>query len=201
MNLLPRAYNYLHLKNACPTDGRRVAQSFRAASIGTAKAVHYRFNKDVLHDKNENYFMPPVLSNPKNPINTINTTKGYTLIELAVVVVLIGLMLAISIPRFQYAVLTDGLKTTTRRIIGLVKGLRNEAIREQKVYLLHFDIGSNRIWSESDAITEEERELARERYFQVPPDVHILDVWCSGKGKKVDGGCFWVTVSKPVARQ
>jgi tetratricopeptide (TPR) repeat protein len=24
--------------------------------------VHYRFNKDVLHDKNENYFMPPVLT-------------------------------------------------------------------------------------------------------------------------------------------
>jgi hypothetical protein len=48
--LLPRAYNCLHLKN--------VAQSFRAASIGTVKTVRYRFNKDVLHHKNENYFMP-----------------------------------------------------------------------------------------------------------------------------------------------
>ncbi len=43
--------------------GGRVAQSFRAASIGRAKALHYRFNKDVLHDKNENYFMPPVITN------------------------------------------------------------------------------------------------------------------------------------------
>jgi len=60
-NLLPSAYNCLHLKN--------VEQSFRAASNGTAKAVHYRFNKDVLHDKNENYFMPPVIKNPNNLIN------------------------------------------------------------------------------------------------------------------------------------
>ena len=52
--ILPKAYNCLHLKN--------VAQSFRAASIGTAKAVHYRFNKDVLNDRNGNYFMPPLIS-------------------------------------------------------------------------------------------------------------------------------------------
>ena len=112
--------------------------------------------------------------------------KGYTLIELAVVVVLIGLMLAISIPRIQYSLLTDNLKSTTRRIIGLVKGLRDEAIREQKVCLLCFDIESNELWVESDAPSEEERELARERAFRLPPDIRILDVWCRGKGKKAD---------------
>ena len=113
--------------------------------------------------------------------------KGYTLIELAIVVVLIGLMLAVSIPKVRYSLLTDNLKSTTRRIIGLVKGLRDEAIREQKVYLLCFDIGSNRFWVDFDAATEEERELAHEKAFQLPPDIRILDIWCRGKGKKVDG--------------
>ena len=50
----------------CPTDARRgggrVAQSFRAASIGRAKALRYRYNKDDLHNKNENYFMSPVIN-------------------------------------------------------------------------------------------------------------------------------------------
>lgn len=130
------------------------------------------------------------LRNPKNtinPINTTNTTKGYTLIELAVVVVLIGLFLGLSIPRFKYATVTDDLKTTTRRIVGLVKGIRNEAIREQQVYIFHLDLESNRLWIEPAGIGEGERALAQERAFKLPRGVRILDVWCRGKGKKVDG--------------
>ncbi len=110
--------------------------------------------------------------------------QGYTLIELAVVIVLIGLMLAVSIPRFRYSVLTDNLKSTTRRIVGVVKSIRNEAIREQNVFFLHFDIGSNRFWIDSDAMTEEERELAREKAFELPPDVRVIDVWSRDRGKK-----------------
>ena len=110
--------------------------------------------------------------------------QGFTLIELAVVVVLIGLMLAVSIPRFRYSLLTDNLKSTTRRIVGIVKSIRNEAIREQNVYLLHFDIGSNRFWIDSDAMTEEECELAREKAFELPPDVRVIDVWSRDRGKK-----------------
>ena len=113
--------------------------------------------------------------------------QGFTLIELTVVVFLIGVMLAVSIPRFRYSLITDSLKSTTRRIVGLVKGLRNEAIREQKIYLLHFDIGSNQIWIDSDTITEEEREMAQKKAFHLPPGVQILDVWTKRKGKRVDG--------------
>ena len=128
--------------------------------------------------------------NPRNPINTMNpknTTKGYTLIELAVVVILIGLFLGLSIPRFQYTIVSDELKATTRRIVGVVKGLRDEAIRGQQVHIFHLDLESHRLWIEPAGIGEEERALARERAFKFPPGVRILDVWCRGKGKKVDG--------------
>jgi len=100
---------------------------------------------------------------------------------------LIGVMLAVSIPRFRYSLITDNLKSTTRRIVGLIIGLRNEAIREQKTYLLHFDIGSNQLWIDFDGITKEEREMAQEKAFQLPVDVRIIDVWKKGKGKRVDG--------------
>ena len=117
----------------------------------------------------------------------VTLDKGYTLIELAVVVILIGLFLGLSIPRFQYAIVSDDLKATIRRIVGTVKGLRNEAIREQQVYIFHLDLESNRLWIESPGIGEEERALARERAFKLPRGVRILDVWCKGKGKKVNG--------------
>ena len=113
--------------------------------------------------------------------------QGFTLIELTVVVFLIGIMLAVSIPKFRYSFITDNLKSTTRRTVGLVKDLRSEAIREQKIYFLHFDIEANQLWIDFDGITDEEREMAQEKAFQLPEDVRIIDVWTKGKGKSVDG--------------
>ena len=120
-------------------------------------------------------------------MNQSNSTRGFTLIELTVVVFLIGIMLAVSIPRFRYSLITDNLKSSTRRIIGLINGLRNEAIREQKTYLLHLDIGSNQLWIDFDGITKEEQEIAHEKAFQLPVDVRIIDIWQRGKGKSVEG--------------
>jgi len=113
--------------------------------------------------------------------------RGYTLIELAVVIMLIGLMLGVSIPRFRSFLLTDSLKSSTLRIIGLVKELRSDAVRENRIYDLHFDMGSNLIWVGFEGMTQEESELAHKRAFQLSQDVKIIDVWRMGKGKKVDG--------------
>lgn len=113
--------------------------------------------------------------------------RGYTLIELTVVIMLIGLMLGLSIPRFRSLLLTDSLKSSTLRIIGLVKELRSDAIRENRIYYLHFNMGSNLIWVGFEGMTQEESELAHKRAFQLSQDVKIIDVWRMGKGKKVDG--------------
>ena len=124
------------------------------------------------------------------PINTIspsNSTKGYTLIELVVVIVLLGLFLGLAIPRFRYALVTDDLKATTRRMVGLIREVRNEAIREQKVYLVHLDLESNRLWIEYAGMGEEERSLAQDRAFAFPRAVRLLDVWRRGKGKQAHG--------------
>lgn len=112
---------------------------------------------------------------------------GYTFIELTVVIFLIGLTLVLTVPRFRYAILTDDLKTTVRRMVGTVRSLRNEAVREQKVYALCFDLESNRFWIESANMTDEERTGAYEKAFQLPAGVRILDVWRREKGKEVAG--------------
>ena len=83
--------------------------------------------------------------------------------------------------------LTDDLKATVRRMVGTVRSLRNEAIREQKIYTLHFDLESNRFWIESADITDEGRDLAYEKAYRLPEGVRILDVWRRGTGKKMAG--------------
>ncbi|NVM57731.1 MAG: prepilin-type N-terminal cleavage/methylation domain-containing protein [Desulfobacterales bacterium] len=120
-------------------------------------------------------------------INPTNSTKAYTLIELMVVVLLIGLMLALAIPRFHDALLTDDLKAATRRMIGTVRCLRNKAVREQKVYRLHFDLESNRFWIEWHPMTNEERAEAREKASGFPGGIRILNVCRTGAGKKEVG--------------
>lgn len=114
-------------------------------------------------------------------------SKGYTLIELIVVMVLVGLTLTLTIPRFRYALLTDDLKTTTRKMIGMINNLRNEAIREQRDYILRFDLGSNRLWVDSPALTDQERMMAREKAFSLAKGVRVLDIWFKGEGKKMTG--------------
>lgn len=113
--------------------------------------------------------------------------NGYTLIELTVVIFLLGLTLVLTVPRFRYAMLTDELKANIRIMVGKIRELRTEAIREQKTYKLCFDLESNRFWIESTDMSDEERALAYEMAFQLPGGVRILDIWFKAKGKKVDG--------------
>ena len=109
--------------------------------------------------------------------------RGYTFIELTVVLFLIGLMFTLAVPRFRYALLTDNLKNVTRKMAGIIKGLRSEAIREHEAFILHFGLDSDIYWIESASMTEEERMLAREQAFSLPGDVRIMDVWFKEKRK------------------
>lgn len=113
--------------------------------------------------------------------------KGYTLIELIVVVVLIGLVLTLAAPRLRNALLTDDLKGAARKIIGIINNLRDEAIREQRDYSLNFDLDTNRYWVSYGSMTDEERAVASEEGSSLPPDVRIRDVWIKGEGKMVEG--------------
>ncbi len=117
----------------------------------------------------------------------LNDTKAYTLIELTVVLVLIALIITLIVPRFRYAILSDNLKSITRRMVGMIKVLRNDAVRDQKAYVLHFDLDSNDYWVESDDMTAEERTRVHEKATPFPKGIEVIDVWYGGRGKKADG--------------
>ena len=110
-------------------------------------------------------------------------TAGYTLIELIVVLVLLGLMFGLTVPRFRQAMVNDSLDATALRFIGLVQNLRERAISEQVGYVLHIDIRARKIWSFASSASEEEQENARERAYELPADVRIEDIWSWSSGK------------------
>lgn len=120
-------------------------------------------------------------------MNPLNSTKGYTFIEISVVLFLIALTMGLIIPRIHYSILTDNLKSSSRKLTGLIKELREKAIEEQKPVILHFDLGLNKFWSDSPDMNEEELLFARENAISLPADVRVLDVWFRGKGKRMNG--------------
>jgi len=113
-------------------------------------------------------------------------TGGYTLIELIVVIVLLGLMFGLVVPKFRQAVISDGLDATSLRLIGLVEDLRERAISNQVSYVLHFDMREKELWAFPTDATAEEQETARERAYRLPDDVAIEDIWSWSRGKLYD---------------
>jgi general secretion pathway protein H len=109
---------------------------------------------------------------------------GYTLVELTVVVFLIGLMLVLAVPRMEHGILRDDLKVATRRMVGVVREMRDMAVRDQKTYRLHFDLDGNEYWVEWEPMTLEEQEEARKRASALPGEIRVLDIYLRGVGKR-----------------
>ena len=120
---------------------------------------------------------------PKQP----ESNKGFTLIELSVVVFLIGLMLLIAVPKVRDTMLSDDLKKAVNHLTGTARELRSNAIRNQVDYILRLDIDNGLIWAHSADMTPEAREEMKKRAFKLPEKVKILDVYLFGKEKIIDG--------------
>ena len=81
--------------------------------------------------------------------------KGFTLIELIVVISLISIMLFFAIPRFQRNVLSDSTKEVSRWILLKIPNIKERAAREQKRYILHVNLDSNKLWITHEAMLQE----------------------------------------------
>src|SRR3989339_414317 len=115
------------------------------------------------------------------------TDRGYTLIELSVVVLLIGMMLLVAVPRVRDAVLSDDLKTATRRLVGASRVLKNDAVREQVDYLLHLDLAHPGFWVFSADTTPEKLAEIRKQATPFAEGVKITDFIRPGAEKQTEG--------------
>jgi prepilin-type N-terminal cleavage/methylation domain-containing protein len=112
---------------------------------------------------------------------------GFTLIEIAVVILLISIMLLVAVPRLPDSPLTDQTRKTKRWVVLKVQDLKGRAVRDQKTYTLHVGIGSKQLWVTSDDMSDESKEKAEKNAFKLDEDLKVLDVEYPGD-QKVESG-------------
>ncbi|MGW8195239.1 MAG: pilus assembly FimT family protein, partial [Desulforhopalus sp.] len=121
---------------------------------------------------------------------------GFTLVEMIIVCVLIGLMLSLTVPTMRNTIFADPLKSSTRKVIGLVNGVRELAAREQQAYLLHISEAENRLWYEKeihDAASEEDT-LQDNSELQLPDAVKISGLLIGGgQTLQQDNSVIWIS--------
>jgi len=113
--------------------------------------------------------------------------RGFTLLELMVVMVIITITTAFAIPSLRNALFSDQLKATARRLIGLVAEAGQESVRNQSGYLLKIDLERNRVWMEAETREEAKADTLKQRRISVPDSVRIMDVVSLYGGKRSQG--------------
>ena len=121
--------------------------------------------------------------------------EGFTLIELIVVLALMGLMLFFSLPRLQNNPFLDNSKQSSRWLIDKIQALKENAIRDQKMYTLHFDLDSGRIWETNESMSQDDIESAVLNSYALPDDLRIVDIEYPTRGK-INSGQAAITFYK-----
>ena len=103
-------------------------------------------------------------------------SSGFTLVELLLVIVLMGVILALAVPSTRDVLTGDNLKKASRQLIGVEKKLRVEAIRDQIDYILCFDIPNVAYWVVASDMTPEKQDEIKKRPQHLPSGVVILDI-------------------------
>jgi prepilin-type N-terminal cleavage/methylation domain-containing protein len=121
-------------------------------------------------------------------------SPGFTLLELVVVLVILGLVISLVIPRFQNALTGGDMRLATRMIIGEIRRFRGDAARTRTTRTMVLHIDDNALYSLETALVSQPgsegvgyAEEKKYDYRELPQGVHVEDVVVLAVGKKQEG--------------
>jgi len=123
------------------------------------------------------------------------TESGFSLFELLVVCALITIMIFFTLPALRDTFIDDPLKSTARKTIGLVNGVRELALREQQPYTLYLNRAERKLWYKKDTSASEEDEgKAIGHLFRFPEHIRITEIVTSARDvSATDEVAVWIT--------
>ena len=87
-------------------------------------------------------------ANNSRPSVIADFSHGFTLVEILIVLAIIALVTSMGIPAIQRVTYTR-LNSTTRKFVGLIRTVRNDAVLLNGIYRIAFDLDKNAWWVES----------------------------------------------------
>jgi prepilin-type N-terminal cleavage/methylation domain-containing protein len=132
----------------------------------------------------------PALPNGASWLFHVNR-KGFTLLELALVMFLIGLVLSISMPRLGNFIFHTDLKSISRSLKSVVYVMRSKSISTNTYTILHFDLDQNLYWGTAAAKTKQPSDTPEETPVvspvKLPPGIRFVDAGNINSVKKTFG--------------
>ncbi len=101
---------------------------------------------------------------------------GFTLIELIVVIVLIGLMFTFALPKMDGFLFSSETDRVSRWIVLNIPNLKTKAVKDQRRYSLNVDVAANTLYISTDEMDDDLLNQARESGFKLGDSVHLVDV-------------------------
>ncbi|MFH1075700.1 MAG: hypothetical protein V1753_02495, partial [Pseudomonadota bacterium] len=88
--------------------------------------------------------------------------------------VVLGFFVVFFVLFLSYSLFSSSLKSTVRKLSGILEELRAIAVRENKEYQLHIDVDSETYWITTFGMSEE--EAAKVNRVRLPQGVEFVDV-------------------------
>ena len=116
--------------------------------------------------------------------------RGFTLIELMVVMVLISTLTAFALPKISSTLFADQLKSTARRFIGIVAEAGSEARAKRTRVTLRYDPAAHVFTTAPVAGTARDKQAHRYPRVKVPDSVQVVDISTAHGGDESVGQLY-----------
>jgi len=103
----------------------------------------------------------------------LRNNRGFTLIEMVVVLALVALLLAVTLPRLAVNPFSDTKRQTTLWIASKIQQLKEQSLRAARNHTLHIDIDTGQLWSTHAGMRADEIDQARKAGYTLPEGARI----------------------------
>ena len=120
---------------------------------------------------------------------TWKNDKAFTLIELSMVLIIVGIVSVFAVPRFKNLLWHGDIKGTVRRLSAAIKYAHNQTAMTKLRHRINYDLDGNKYWVTIRDVEGEyfEDTSTLTRNISLPDKVKFKDIYTQREGEVIHG--------------